>query len=252
MKSKPKSKFAQGARKFFRMIGVVSITTLIRLVFMPRIVFESKQAKQALKKHESILISNHCFWFDPLMMYLIGPWGKLSVVTAKEVLEGFKGKLLDVLGCVSLDRDTMDLVCLRECCNRIRQGETVAIFPEGQINFSGELLPFKAGVSFIAAQTGAPVVPVFISGDYRPFGKVKILVGDAINLKEDFSTPVTAIELENATQRLYNDMATLQHKLHSTMTEKEIEGVKNFRAKFASSREVQISQKAEEEASAVE
>lgn len=224
---KPKGEFPRKA-------GVFILSSLFRLLLMPRISYESKQAEEYIKSSEpSLIISNHSNWFDPVMMYAITKTYRLSVVTAKEVLSGPKGKALGILGCIPVDRTTMDLVCLRECTKRIKQGEKVAIFPEGRINFDDDNLnPFKAGVSLIAAQTGARVVPVYISGDYRLFGKVRVLVGESVDLSEHFSATPTAAEISEATEYLFERELELKGKLLQSLTEKQLQGLKKYREKF--------------------
>ncbi|MBQ4105768.1 MAG: 1-acyl-sn-glycerol-3-phosphate acyltransferase [Clostridia bacterium] len=248
--SKEKASFAQKIKKvslaIFKWFGVSLIKYAFCLVWWPRISYESKKAKNDLKKKQSIIISNHCYWFDPVMMYVIGHTSKMSVVAAKEVLTGIKGVLLRVLGCISVDRTTMDLVCLRECAKRVSEGEKVAIFPEGQINFEEELLPFKAGVSLIASRTGTRVIPVYLSGDYRPFGHLRVLVGESVDLSEEFSKVATAAEIASATDVLSKKTSELQQKLYERMTPKQLQGMKNFRAKFSKSREADLSEQKKE------
>ena len=52
-------------------------------------------------------------------------------------------------------------------------GNSILIFPEGQVSWGGELLPLKRGAGLLATQMGAPVVPVIVKGlrDLVPEGK---------------------------------------------------------------------------------
>lgn len=241
---KKNSKIKTAFNNFTRALGVALIKGGFRLVWMPKIRYESEEARRLIKsKKPVIIISNHCYWFDPVVIYLVSHTSKTSVVAAKEVLEGFKGSFLRALGCIPVDRTTMDLVCLRECAARVRQGDKVGIFPEGMINFEEEMLPFKAGVSLISAQTGALVVPVYISGDYRPFGYLKVLVGEGVDMSGYFSSPATAAEISKGTDALYEKMCALRKKLFASMTEKQRKGVDDFRAKFMVSRVSAIEEK---------
>ncbi len=244
---KKDSKLKAAFRNFTRALGVVLIKGGFNLIWMPKIRYESESAKKLMKsKKPLVIISNHCYWFDPVMLYLVAHTSKMSVVAAKEVMTGVKGAFLKGLGCIPVDRTTMDLVCLRECAARVRQGERVGIFPEGMINFEEEMLPFKAGVSLISAQTGAFVVPVYISGDYRPFGHVQVLIGEGVDMSECFSTPATAAEISKGTDVLYEKMCMLREKMFSSMTEKQRKGMDDFRAKFMVSRASAIEEQQKE------
>ncbi len=46
----------------------------------------------------------------------------------------------------------------------LRSGLNIFIFPEGTRSLDGKLLPFKKGAFFLAAETGAPMVPIVIRG----------------------------------------------------------------------------------------
>lgn len=234
---KKETKIKKNWRNFTRWTGVVILKNGFRLAWMPKIRYESEDAKAILKSKEPLIfICNHCYWYDPLIFYVVSGTSKISVVAAKEVLEGFKGRLLRGLGCIPVDRTTMDLVCLRECAARVRLGDRVGIFPEGMMNFEEEMLPFKAGVSLISAQTGVKVVPVYLSGDYRLFGHLQVMIGEASDLSGYFSKPATAAEISKGTDVLYERMCVLKEKLFASMSDKQRKGVDDFRAKFMKSR----------------
>ncbi len=53
---------------------------------------------------------------------------------------------------------------LKKAAKRMANGISVVVFPEGTRSIDGRLLPFKRGGFLLAAKTGAPIVPVTISG----------------------------------------------------------------------------------------
>lgn len=61
-------------------------------------------------------------------------------------------------------------------------GLHITVFPEGTRSPDGKLLPFKKGAFFLAAETGAPMVPVAIYGtaERMPKGSLKIVPGEAV------------------------------------------------------------------------
>jgi 1-acyl-sn-glycerol-3-phosphate acyltransferase len=46
-------------------------------------------------------------------------------------------------------------------------GDVVGIFPEGKISYDGRIQRFRSGVCYLAARTGAPVVPIGIRGAFE-------------------------------------------------------------------------------------
>ena len=55
---------------------------------------------------------------------------------------------------------------MNQAARRIASGTSVTIFPEGTRSPDGSLRPFKKGGFMLARKSGAPIVPVAISGSY--------------------------------------------------------------------------------------
>jgi 1-acyl-sn-glycerol-3-phosphate acyltransferase len=53
----------------------------------------------------------------------------------------------------------------------LRRGELVGIFPESAVSVTNELLPLKKGAAGLAADTGAPLIPVLVWGGQRVITK---------------------------------------------------------------------------------
>lgn len=73
------------------------------------------------------------------------------------------------------------------------ESHSVVIFPEGTRSRSGLIGPFKRGASFLAAQTGAPIVPVTITGSWQclPPGCRRIAPG-VIHIHVDAATATSS------------------------------------------------------------
>jgi 1-acyl-sn-glycerol-3-phosphate acyltransferase len=56
---------------------------------------------------------------------------------------------------------------VRAVCDLLARGAVVGIFPEGSISRTGHLRRFRSGIARIAAQSGAPVIPVGIRGAFE-------------------------------------------------------------------------------------
>jgi 1-acyl-sn-glycerol-3-phosphate acyltransferase len=79
-------------------------------------------------------------------------------------------------GYISLDREHAReaVKAMEEAAAKIRNGASVALFPEGTRSPTGALLPFKKGSFSLLFKSGVPVVPVGIwgSGALQPPGKL--------------------------------------------------------------------------------
>ncbi len=62
------------------------------------------------------------------------------------------------------DRHGPPLRSLRTAAQLVRNGWNLLLFPEGTRSRSGEMAPFKAGISVLARFTRRPVVPVRVEG----------------------------------------------------------------------------------------
>lgn len=115
-----------------------------------------------------VFVANHRSYYDiPLLLSsLDAPHGLL----AKKELEKLPliNRWMRMLGCVYVDRDDMraSVRALNDATAVVESGRSFIIFPEGT-RYKGEeggAGEFKQGAFRIAVKTGAPVVPVAISG----------------------------------------------------------------------------------------
>ena len=56
-----------------------------------------------------------------------------------------------------------------EVAKALREGDLVAIFPEGRITDTGEMYPFRPGIKRILEATPVPVVPMALRGLWGSF-----------------------------------------------------------------------------------
>jgi len=109
------------------------------------------------------------------------------LAAARQVVERFGGVFpvspddVRSLRGVPVDRAAgADLSFFHEALRRLRAGRCVAIFPEGALNPTETLLPFKQGAALLALQAGVPVIPVYSAGNYQPFQRLQLRFGAPI------------------------------------------------------------------------
>lgn len=80
---------------------------------------------------------------------------------------------------ISIDREgTRDTVkAMNEAAQKIRNGMSVVIFPEGSRSPDGSIQPFKKGGFTLAIKAGVPIVPVAISGSREIMPKDRLTLG---------------------------------------------------------------------------
>ncbi|MDJ0807707.1 MAG: lysophospholipid acyltransferase family protein [Gammaproteobacteria bacterium] len=116
----------------------------------------------------AILVSNHISGLDPLLM-AASSRRPLRFLIAREQYERFGLRwLFRSVGCIPVDRQRSPEKAMRAAFKMLRQGEVVALFPHGKIHLDSDPpRRLKAGAARLAMHTGAPLVPMRISGIRR-------------------------------------------------------------------------------------
>jgi len=87
------------------------------------------------------------------------------------------GKAMRLAGYIPIDRShgREAIKSLAEAAQRIADGTSVVIFPEGTRSRDGRLQPFKAGAMVLAIKSGVDLVPLGINGTHQVLPKGRIL-----------------------------------------------------------------------------
>jgi len=132
-----------------------------------------------------IFLSNHVSNMDPPVLLPVIPG--MTVVFLKQSLMKIPllgtamrmGKFVPVTRGGSREEAEKSVAIAADA---LRSGLNITIFPEGTRSPDGKLLPFKKGAFFLAAETGAPMVPIVIKGTagMMPKGSLKLVPGEAV------------------------------------------------------------------------
>jgi 1-acyl-sn-glycerol-3-phosphate acyltransferase len=146
-----------------------------------------------------ILAANHASNLDPVV---IGSWllptlgRRLQWLGKKELFDWpLFGRLARHGGVHPVDRSSADVEAFRLASRILEEGHILFVFPEGTRSPDGTLQPARDGVAVLALRSGAPIVPVGISGSHavwprgrrlpRPGGRVTVRVGSAFRLADE-------------------------------------------------------------------
>lgn len=112
-----------------------------------------------------ILASNHLGRLDAaILYYAIDREDVIMPVAEKYKTHWFFGPLVRALGGFFINRFDADLTSIREILRRMKKGGIFVIAPEGTRSKTEALQRAHSGVAFFAAKTGAPVVPIAMTG----------------------------------------------------------------------------------------
>jgi 1-acyl-sn-glycerol-3-phosphate acyltransferase len=137
-----------------------------------------------------LLVANHASFLDPPAL---GCAIRHRIVRymARDTLFSNRlfGRLLRAIAAVPISRERGDVGALKRAIAVLKSGDCLGFFPEGTRTPDGRMRPAKAGVGFLIAKAGVPVVPAFIDGTYRAFSrhhkwirprKVRVRIGPPI------------------------------------------------------------------------
>jgi len=74
------------------------------------------------------------------------------------------GLYVRLIGAFPVRRFEADLKALRRAVQLVRRGEALVMFPEGTRSKTGSMTPGHPGTAMVALRTGAPILPVAITG----------------------------------------------------------------------------------------
>jgi 1-acyl-sn-glycerol-3-phosphate acyltransferase len=123
-----------------------------------------------------IVAFNHSSLLDgPLVGAAIAPARRPCFLGKKELYENpLIGNFLKRAGSIPLDRGTADVSAMRSALERLEQGGSIGLSPEGTRVKAGQVRAPKLGVSFLAAKSGAWVQPAHLIGTAE-FPRVSLL-----------------------------------------------------------------------------
>jgi acyl-[acyl-carrier-protein]-phospholipid O-acyltransferase/long-chain-fatty-acid--[acyl-carrier-protein] ligase len=108
-----------------------------------------------------LLLPNHITWVDAIVLLLASPRPIRFIIDAGVYRNRLLHPVLRAVGCIPItSRKAKD--AMREAAAKIRAGEIVCLFPEGELSRIGSLLRLRRGYEIIARQAEAPVVPVWL------------------------------------------------------------------------------------------
>ena len=131
-----------------------------------------------------VVVANHQNFMDGAVLFG-ALTRRVSFLVKAEAVKGPMGWLLINVGQYALVREVPDREPLLKALAQLKSGGAIGIFPEGTRG-AGNVETVFAGAGWLAARSGAAVVPVAIRGTNRPAGRkrrrfrppVHVLVGD--------------------------------------------------------------------------
>ncbi len=174
------------AGRFWAVIGLATLPVAAGVVLLPRLTRRRRAARAAARQlarltsmpirihgiehlgrdEPFIIAANHASYLDAFALTAALPT-EGAFLAKRELTQSFLARvLLERLGTLFVERFDAEkgLEDTERARAALERGESLLFFPEGTFDRAPGLKPFRMGAFYVAAQTGAPVVPVAIRG----------------------------------------------------------------------------------------
>ena len=153
-----------------------------------------------------IVASNHLNNADPPMISLAMPRYPMFMAKQEMINWPVLGPAFRIFGAFPVRRGEADLAALRAATELVKGGAMLVMFPEGTRSRTGGMTRGHPGTALIALRTGAPILPVAVTGSEaitwpwlflkpRSVKCIRVVIGEPFHLP-----PVERINSEAATE----------------------------------------------------
>lgn len=172
---------------------------LILKICMVRVEVEGSENLERSQTY--VLASNHQSLFDTPILFAYLPISFRILYKKSLNRIPFLGWHLFMSGHIGVERDSPQKArdSLEHAAVRIRNGTSVAVFPEGTRSYDGVMRTFKKGSFRLAIKAGAPIVPMTILGSHKVMKRGRVTVyPQTVKLVIDRPIPVTDLDEDQA------------------------------------------------------
>ncbi len=160
---------------------------LFRFLFKPTIV----GAENIPAEGRVILAGNHTHFMDCISV-AASTKRVVHFLGKSELLEPPLKRYFEPFGVIPVHRGQKDKAALSSAVEVLNDDKVIGIFPEGKVKLESEaeftITPFKFGAVKMASETGTPIVPFSITGEYKMFRKsIKIEFFEPVIVGEDLA-----------------------------------------------------------------
>jgi 1-acyl-sn-glycerol-3-phosphate acyltransferase len=143
-----------------------------------------------IPRHGPVLLApNHVGYLDGPLLAVTAP-RPMHTMVKQEMFRGVFKPVLHATGQIPLDRFNVDLSAVKRAVRVLRDGKVLTIFPEGSRG-AGDGRFVKRGWAYLAAVTGAPIVPVAVFGSRLPGTSVSDLPPRGHRVDVVYGEPIT-------------------------------------------------------------
>jgi 1-acyl-sn-glycerol-3-phosphate acyltransferase len=136
------------------------------------------------------------------------------------------GQLLRLYGTIPVHRDQFDRQVVRRALQVLAEGKVLALAPEARMSLTGALERARHGVAYLALRSGAPILPVAITGTESVLSELRRLRRPwlTVTIGELIIPPPRASQAQVRRQQIAELTDEIMHRI-AAMLPPEYQGV---------------------------
>ncbi|PSR27452.1 MAG: 1-acyl-sn-glycerol-3-phosphate acyltransferase [Sulfobacillus thermosulfidooxidans] len=158
---------------------------MVRWAFSLYFRIEVKGVENVPRKGPLLILVNHITLLDPPMAAILMPRPVYFMAKVELFRYPIFGWLIQHLHAFPVRRGHPDRQAIRTSLRILEQEKALMIFPEGHRSETGALQEARAGAVYLAQKTGAPCIPIGISGQYGFRKTIRYSVGEVFTIPRD-------------------------------------------------------------------
>lgn len=159
-------------RRLFRLV----LRWLIKLLVALTMRVNSRGLENFPKQGPAIIAFNHLGDSDAVLMAATLPFMAMEGIGKIELYDHWLvGPLFRAYGIIWVHRGRPDIRAIRAALKGLSEGRMISLAPEGRQTVTGGLEEGEQGAAFLALKSGAPIVPIALTGleNKNVFGYLK-------------------------------------------------------------------------------
>ncbi len=187
--------------------GIIRFLMYVFLILLFRVKIEGKE--NLPKEGAYIICGNHRSNWDPVFLVVFSKRDMYFMAKKELFKNGFVNFLAYVCDVFPVDRGSKDITAMKKSLKILESGECLGLFPEGTRNGLEKNGKAQNGAAYMCLRTQTKIVPVGISGEFKPFKKVKITYGKPLDFSKYYSKKPEKEVLDKVSKDIMNEIISL-------------------------------------------